>query len=90
MAITVAVIGDRFVRTLLLRAAVEKELSGVDDIEWVTDEHDWPDTPMRHDDEVSEYTGDPTQVAQRVGDAEVAVVHPQKLLLSARLPLRLP
>ena len=75
MATVIAVIGDRFIRTKLLRAAVENELATVGDVDWLTDEHVWPDTPMRHDDEVSEYTGDPSQVAEQVATADVAVVH---------------
>ena len=75
MPTAIAVIGDRFIRTSLLRAAVEAELADHRDLEWLTDEHAWPDTPMSHDDEVSEYTGDPAQVAEQVANADVAVVH---------------
>ena len=77
---TVAVIGDRFVRTTLLRDAIEdaiEEAAGglADELRFVTDEHDWPDVPMAHDAEIREYTGDADRVTAVLREAQVAAVH---------------
>ena len=73
---TIAVIGDRFVRTAQFRAAIEQAArgSGVE-LSFVTDEHEWPDAPMRHDAEIREYTGDYRRVSRVLRQAEVAAVH---------------
>lgn len=90
---TIAVIGDRFVRTAQFQAAIEQAArgSGVE-LRFVTDEHEWPDTPMRHDAEIREYTGDYRRVSRVLRQAEVAAVHVAALseeVLAAAPRLRL-
>ena len=73
---TVGVIGDRFVRTTLLCSAIEEaagSLAGA--LRFVTDEHEWPDVPMAHDEEIREYTGDAGRVSAVLREAELAAVH---------------
>ena len=73
---TVAVIGDRFVRAALLRRAVEEAAGALaGELRFVTDEHEWPDTPMAHDEEIREYTGDSARVSALLREAQVAAVH---------------
>ena len=90
---TVAVIGDRFVRTAQLRAAIEQAVRGSGaELRFVTDEHEWPDTPVRHDAEIREYTGDCRRVSRVLREAEVAAVHMAALgaeVLAAAPRLRL-
>ena len=90
---TVAVIGDRFLRTAQLRAAIERAAHGSDaELRFVTDEHEWPDTPVRHAAEIREYTGDNGRVIGVLREAEVAAVHMAALgaeVLAAAPRLRL-
>ena len=90
---TVAVIGDRFVRTAPLRDAIEQAARGSGaELRFVTDEHEWPDAPVRHDAEIREYTGDCRRVSRVLRDAEVAAVHMAALgaeVLAAAPRLRL-
>ena len=90
---TVAVIGDRFVRTTLLRDAIQDAGGGLaDELRFVTDEHDWPDVPMAHDGEIREYTGDADRVTAVLREAQVAAVHMAALgakVLAAAPELRL-
>ena len=73
---TVAVIGDRFVRTAHLRTAIEQAAGGSGvDLHFITAEHEWPDTPVHHDAEIREYTGDYRRVSQVLREAEIAAVH---------------
>ena len=73
---TVAVIGDRFVRTALLRSAIEEAAGSLaGQLRFVTDEHEWPDVPMAHDEEIREYTGDAGRVTAVLREAELAAVH---------------
>jgi D-3-phosphoglycerate dehydrogenase len=91
--ITVAVIGDQFVRTALLQSAIEEAAGGLaGELRFVTDEHEWPDTPMAHDEEIREYTGDADRVADVLREAQVAAVHMAALgaeVLAAAPALRL-
>ena len=93
VARTVAVVGDRFVRTAQLRAAIERAARGSGaELRFVTDEHEWPDTPVRHDAEIREYTGDDERVIRVLREAEVAAVHMAALgaeVLAAAPRLRL-
>ena len=90
---TIAVIGDRFVRTAQFRAAIEQAAGGSGvELRFVTDEHEWPDAPMRHDAEIREYTGDYRRVSRVLRQAEVAAVHMAALsaeVLAAAPRLRL-
>ena len=90
---TVAVIGDRFLRTAQLRAAIERAAHGSGaELRFVTDEHEWPDAPVRHDAEIREYTGDNGRVIGVLREAEVAAVHMAALgaeVLAAAPRLRL-
>jgi D-3-phosphoglycerate dehydrogenase len=90
---TVAVIGDRFVRTAQFRAAIERAAGGSGaELRFVTDEHEWPDAPVRHDAEIREYTGDYRRVSRVLREAEVAAVHMAALsaeVLAAAPRLRL-
>ena len=90
---TVAVIGDRFVRTALLRRAIEAAAGGrAGELRFVTDEHEWPDTPMAHNAEIREYTGDSGRVSAVLREAQVAAVHMAALgadVLAAAPKLRL-
>ena len=86
-------IGDRFVRTALLQAAIEEAAGGgADELRFVTDEHEWPDTPMAHGEEIREYTGDADRVIAVLREAQVAAVHMAALsdeVLAAAPRLRL-
>jgi len=90
---TVAVIGDRFVRAAQFRTAIERAARGSgSELRFVTDEHEWPDTPVRHDAEIREYTGDDQRVSRMLRQAEVAAVHMAALgaeVLAAAPRLRL-
>ena len=90
---TIAVIGDRFVRSALLRRAVEEAAgSRAGELRFVTDEHEWPDVPMAHDEEIREYTGDAGRVSAVLREAELAAVHMAALgarVLAAAPELRL-
>ena len=90
---TVAVIGDRFVRTALLRRAIEEAAGSLGgELRFVSDEHAWPDTPMAHDGEIREYTGDAGRVIAVLREAQVAAVHMAALgaqVLAAAPELRL-
>ena len=58
----------------------------------MTDEHEWPDAPVRHDGEIREYTGDGERVIRVLREAEVAAVHMAALgaeVLAAAPRLRL-
>ena len=63
-------------RTAQFRAAIEQAARGCGaELRFVTDEHEWPDTPVRHDAEIREYTGDYRRVSRVLREAEVAAVH---------------
>ena len=80
-------------RTSQLRAAIERAARGSGaELRFVTDEHEWPDTPTSHDAEVREYTGDTRRVSTVLREVEVAAVHMAALgaeVLAAAPRLRL-
>lgn len=72
----IAAFGDLFVRSELLAAALQRHLGPVvGDLEIVQHENGWPDTPLQANAEVSEFVGDPAQIAELARDADVIVSH---------------
>jgi D-3-phosphoglycerate dehydrogenase len=88
----IAIIGDRFMLPSVFREKIEAVCTQPLDIR--TLEHAWPDEPMEHGyavaglDGLKEYFGDPDEVVDFVGDAEVLVT--QLAPLSAGMMQRLP
>lgn len=72
----IAAFGDLFVRSELLADALLRHL-GADagPVEIVQFENEWPDTPLQHDAEVSEFVGDPQLLARLAHDADAIVTH---------------
>lgn len=74
---TIAIIGDRFMLPEAFRREIEKVCTG--DLDIRTHEQAWPDEPMEHGYAVAglaglkEYFGDPDEVVDFIGDAEVLV-----------------
>ncbi|MFN3332731.1 MAG: 2-hydroxyacid dehydrogenase [Caldilinea sp.] len=74
--VRVAVIGDQFVRTELFVDALHRFLEPeVGEASVVSMNVSWPDTPLQYNDEVKEFLGDPTEVAQLAQDADVLLTH---------------
>jgi len=77
--IQVALVGDRFIPSRLLRLAIERAVlqaaSGAVTLHFNAMDVDWPDTPLQPGDEVSEFVGNPAEVAALARDADVLVVH---------------
>ncbi len=72
----VAVIGDQFVGTELFVDALHRHLAPfAGELDVVTMSVPWPDTPLRQDDEVKEYLGDPAAVARLARDVDVLLTH---------------
>jgi D-3-phosphoglycerate dehydrogenase / 2-oxoglutarate reductase len=88
----IAIIGDRFMLPEVFRAAIEKACGNGLDIR--TKQTEWPDEPMQFGnaalglDKVKEYFGDPDEVVDFIGDAEVFVT--QLSPLSETMMRRLP
>ncbi|TIT00746.1 2-hydroxyacid dehydrogenase [Mesorhizobium sp.] len=88
----IAIIGDRFMLPEVFREKIEKACGGNLDIR--TLEAAWPDEPMEFGnaalglDKVKEYFGDPDEVVDFVGDAEIFVT--QLAPLSETMMQRLP
>jgi D-3-phosphoglycerate dehydrogenase len=78
-SLRVALVGDRFVTSGLLRAAiesaVERAMGGTVSLRFAEANVDWPDVPLQAGDEVGEFVGDPAEVAALARDADVLVVH---------------
>jgi Phosphoglycerate dehydrogenase and related dehydrogenases len=89
----IAIIGDRFMLPEVFRREIEKACAGAN-IEIRTLEHAWPDEPMEHGyavaglDGLKEYFGDPDEVVDFVGEAEILVT--QLAPLSEGMMKRLP
>ncbi len=79
MTRSVAIIGDRFMLPQIFREKIEAAVSGPVDIRSL--EYAWPDEPMEHGyavaglDGLKEYFGDPGEVVEFIGEAEVFVTH---------------
>lgn len=92
MTKTIAILGDRFMLPEIFRAEIEKACGQGLDIR--TEQTAWPDEPMRHgyagDDleGLKEYFGDPDEVVDFIGDADVFVT--QLAPLSEGMLQRLP
>ncbi|SJM29396.1 2-hydroxyacid dehydrogenase [Mesorhizobium delmotii] len=88
----IAIIGDRFMLPEVFREKIEKACGGNLDIR--TLEAAWPDKPMEFGnaalglDKVKEYFGDPDEVVNFIGDAEIFVT--QLAPLSETMMQRLP
>lgn len=88
----IAIIGDRFMLPEVFQAEIEKACG--DGIEIRTKETAWPDEPMEHGyaakglDGLKEYFGDPDEVVDFIGDAEIFVT--QLSPLSGGMMDRLP
>ena len=87
-AVEIAVIGDRFMTPEIFARKIE---SATDCARIRSLRLDWPDTPMRFDGGewgISEFVGDPDEIADFVGDAEIFVTHlaPLTAAMLARLP----
>ncbi|MGP1397303.1 MAG: 2-hydroxyacid dehydrogenase [Inquilinaceae bacterium] len=88
----IAIIGDRFMLPDVFREKIEESVKGP--VEIRTLEQPWPDEPMEHGyavaglDGLKEYFGDPDEVVDFVGDAEIFVT--QLAPLSAGMMERLP
>jgi D-3-phosphoglycerate dehydrogenase len=89
----VAIIGDNFMLPEVFQREIEKACSGAV-LEVRTLKHAWPDEPMEHGyaikglDGLKEYFGDPDEVVDFIGDAEVLVT--QLAPLSDGMMQRLP
>jgi D-3-phosphoglycerate dehydrogenase len=92
MTASVAIIGDRFMLPEIFRRKIEEACGG--DLDIRTHEQAWPDEPMEHGyavagmDGLKEYFGDPDDVTDFVGDAEIFVTHlaPVSAGMLERLP----
>ncbi len=77
--VRIALVGDRFVGSGLLRAAitaaVDQATGGAVPLHFAEANVDWPDVPLQPGDEVSEFVGDPAAVAALARDAQVLAVH---------------
>lgn len=72
----IAIIGDYFVRASLFEEALQRELAAAGiPFELAAMEVTWPDVPLMHGAEVSEYVGDPEVVADLVTGAQALVTH---------------
>lgn len=72
----VAVVGDQFVLTELFEAALREQVAPlVDSLELAALRVPWPDEPLRYDDEVQEYLGNPVEVARLAQGAQVLLSH---------------
>jgi len=72
----VTVIGDRFVWSSFFEEALEKHLSPiVGMLKYVTREVDWPDVPVVYDNEISEFLGNPIEIAELSSESDVIVTH---------------
>jgi len=88
----IAIIGDRFMLPEVFRAEIEKACGDALDIR--LHQTAWPDEPMEHGyaanglDGLKEYFGDPDEVVEFIGDAEVFVTQLSPLSggMIARLP----
>jgi D-3-phosphoglycerate dehydrogenase len=93
MARKIAIIGDNFMLPEVFQREIEKAC-GDTELEVRTLKHAWPDEPMEHGyavkglDGLKEYFGDPDEVVDFVGDAEVLVT--QLAPLSDGMMQRLP
>jgi D-3-phosphoglycerate dehydrogenase len=93
MARKIAIIGDNFMLPEVFQREIEKAC-GETELEVRTLKHAWPDEPMEHGyavkglDGLKEYFGDPDEVVDFVGDAEVLVT--QLAPLSDGMMQRLP
>lgn len=81
MTISIAVIGDRFMRPDFFRAALEA-LEGSAAFDIRTMELPWPDEPMHHGykdgnalEGLKEYMGEPDRIASFIGDASILINH---------------
>lgn len=88
----IAIIGDRFMLPEVFRREIEKACGMGLDIRML--EQPWPDEPMEHGyavnglDDLKEYFGDPDEVVDFIGDAEILVT--QLAPLSDGMMKRLP
>ncbi|MCV3205133.1 2-hydroxyacid dehydrogenase [Mesorhizobium sp. YC-39] len=88
----IAIIGDRFMLPEVFRAKIEEACG--DNLDIRTHETAWPDEPMQFGnaalglDKVKEYFGDPNEVVDFIGDAEIFVT--QLSPLSETMMRRLP
>lgn len=88
----IAIIGDRFMLPEVFRAKIEEACG--DNLDIRTHETAWPDEPMQFGnaalglDKVKEYFGDPDEVVDFIGDAEIFVT--QLSPLSETMMRRLP
>ena len=74
----VAAFGDLFVRAEILEEALRRRLGEVglgDNLEIVSRESNWPDTPLQHNAEVSEFVGEADQVVALAHDADAILTH---------------
>ena len=72
----IAVIGDLFVRASLFEAALRAHWApACGPLEIASTEVGWPDTPLAHDAEVSEYVGSAEQVIALCRDADGLAMH---------------
>jgi D-3-phosphoglycerate dehydrogenase len=72
----IAIIGDYFVRTTLLEAVLQRTLAPLlADLTLVSSAVDWPDSPLIHNAEISEFSGDPATIAEFVHAARIIVTH---------------
>lgn len=88
----IAIIGDRFMLPEVFREKIEAACG--DDLDIRHMEQPWPDQPMEHGyaiagmDGLKEYVGDPDQIVDFIGDAEILVTHlaPMSGGMMQRLP----
>lgn len=72
----VTVIGDRFIWSSFFKEALEKYLSPiVGKLTYATKDENWPDVPLVSDDEIGEFVGDPSEIAELSKGSDVIVTH---------------
>jgi len=72
----IAIIGDRFVRATLFEEALLATVKPlVSQLVLVSQEVDWPDSPLIDDGEVKEFVGDAHEIAAWAHDADAIVTH---------------
>ena len=71
----ILILADSFVKDDIVRAELEKTLSGIEPLEFKTLKSNWPMTPFSNNGEISEYEGSEEEIIKNIGDSEFVFLH---------------
>jgi D-3-phosphoglycerate dehydrogenase len=72
----IAVIGDLFVRSKLFQESLKQNLTSiVGEITFLCRDLEWPEAPVVSNEEISEFVGDPREIAEWISEAQIIVTH---------------